>query len=154
MFRHDVIALALVFGLLAGCASIMHGKMQSVSISSTPEGATVTVDNRNIGTTPVSAELTRKDEHIVRISLEGYTTATLTLQRKTSGYVWGNIFFGGLIGLAVDAINGSMYKLEPEQLAATLVRDQSTALEDGKLYIVTVLHPRPDWVKIGQLETE
>lgn len=154
MFRHDVIAIALVFGLLAGCASIMHGKMQSVSISSTPEGATVTVDNRNIGTTPVSAELTRKDEHVVRISLEGYTTATLTLQRKTSGYVWGNIFFGGLIGLAVDAINGSMYKLEPEQIAQTLVRDQSTALEDGTLYVVTVLHPRPEWVKIGQLQTK
>lgn len=154
MFRHEVFAVALVIGFLAGCATIMHGKMQAVSISSTPEGATVTVDNRMIGTTPVSAELTRKDEHIVRISLEGYTTATLTLKRKTSGYVWGNILFGGLIGLAVDAINGSMYKLEPEQLAATLQRDQSTAFEDGKLYVVTVLRPSPDWVKIGQLEIE
>ncbi len=154
MVRLDVIAAVLIIGLLAGCASIMHGKMQSVSISSTPEGATVTVDNRAVGTTPVSAELTRKDEHIVRISLEGYTTATIPLIRKTSGYVWGNIFFGGLIGLAVDAMNGAMYKLEPEQLAITLDRDQSSANKSGMLHIVTVLKPRPDWVKIGQLQRE
>ena len=154
MTRYEVVAISLVFGLIAGCATIMHGKTQSVGISSVPEGATVTVDNQPVGTTPVFAELTRKDEHVVRISLEGYTTSTLTLIRKTSGWVWGNILFGGLIGLAVDAITGGLYKLEPEQLAATLLRDQSTAIEDGRLYVVTVLHPRPGWVKIGQLQAD
>ena len=154
MTRYEVIAVALVLGLLAGCATIMHGKTQSVGISSIPEGATVTVGNQPVGTTPVFAELTRKDKHVVRISLEGYTTATLTLNRKTSGWVWGNIVFGGLIGLAVDAITGGLYKLEPEHLSTTLIRDQSTARKSNGLYIVTVLHPRPEWVKIGQLQTE
>lgn len=155
MTRYKIVAVSLVLGLLAGCATIMHGKTQSVGISSIPEGATVTVDNQPVGTTPVFADLKRKDEHVVRISLEGYTTATLTLSRKTSGWVWGNILFGGLIGLAVDAITGGLYKLEPEHLSATMLREQSTALNNNEgVYVITVLKPRSDWVKIGQLQTE
>lgn len=155
MISYRVGVVSLILGLLAGCATIMHGKTQSVGISSIPEGALVTVDNQPVGNTPVFAELTRKDKHVVRISLESYTTATLTLDRKTSGWVWGNIAFGGLIGLAVDAITGGLYKLEPAQLSTTMIREQSTALNDDEgIYVITVLKPRSDWVKIGQLQAE
>lgn len=155
MIRYEAFAFALIIGLLTGCATIMHGNMQSVSISSTPEGATVAVDNRVVGTTPVSVELTRKKVHLVQISLEGYKTATLILDRKSSVFYWGNLVFGGVwIGMAVDALTGAMYRLEPEQVAATLDRDESTAFEDGELYVITVLNPHPDWVKIGQLQPE
>lgn len=152
-FRHWVPLLFVVLPI--GCATIMHGKTQSVGVSSVPEGASVTVDNQNLGITPLFIELKRKDQHVVSISLDGYHTARLTLQRKASGWIWGNIIFGGLIGLAVDAITGGLYKLEPAQLSATLVKESSTAkhVEDG-IYLVTVLRPNSDWVKIGQLESK
>ncbi|MXW05234.1 MAG: PEGA domain-containing protein [Gemmatimonadetes bacterium] len=137
-----------------GCATIMHGKTQSVGVSSVPEGATVSVNNQHLGITPLFIELKRKDQHIVNISLDGYHTARLTLQRKASGWVWGNIIFGGIIGLAVDAITGGLYKLEPAQLSTTLVSQSSTVhRSDEGIYIVTVLDPNSDWVKIGQLES-
>jgi hypothetical protein len=61
---------------------------------------------------------------------------------------------GGLIGLAVDAISGGMYKLSPEQLTASLALIAHASVNkmgDG-LYLLAVLKPQPDWVKVAQLQ--
>ncbi len=94
---------------LTGCCSIIHGTRQDVGISSAPTGAMVKIDNVLSGNTPVVAKLTRKDNHFVRVELSGYQPFDMTLTRSVSGWVWGNIVFGGLIGLAVDAIDGAFY---------------------------------------------
>lgn len=72
--------------------------------------------------------------------------------RKVDAWIAGNIVFGGLIGLAVDAISGGMYKLTPNQLQAEL-RANAVAItksEDG-IYFAVVLEPKAEWEKIGQL---
>ncbi len=97
--------------MLTGCATIMNQTTQSIGISSTPTGAAVAVDNVPNGKTPIIARLTRKDNHFVKIELEGYELFETTLTRRVSGWVWGNVAFGGLIGLAIDAITGGLYKL-------------------------------------------
>lgn len=139
--------------ILAACASIIHGTHQDVGITSVPTGAQVTVDNVQSGNTPMVAKLTRKDNHIVRITLPGYQPYDLTLTRGVSGWVWGNLAFGGLIGLAVDAIDGGMYKLTPEQLTATLSTEHASLSrsQDG-IYLLAVLRPQPGWVKVAQLQ--
>jgi len=149
--------LALLAGtvLLAGCATIMHGSSQGVGLSSSPTAAKVTVDNKPLGVTPVVATLTRKDNHIVKFELDGFQPFEATLTRKTSGWVWGNIVFGGLIGLAVDAMTGGLYNLTPEQNAATMVKQSGAAsTADGTLQIFVVLAPDPAWKKVGQLTRE
>jgi hypothetical protein len=147
------VILMLTLGL-AACASIMHGTHQDVSITSAPTGATVTIDGLQSGNTPVIAKLTRKANHIVRIELPGYQPYDLTLTHSVSGWVWGNIAIGGLIGLGVDAISGGMYKLTPEQLSATLATSMHASVSktsDG-IYLFAVLNPQPDWVKVAQLQ--
>jgi hypothetical protein len=137
---------------LTACATIMHGSSQDVGISSNPTGATVTIDNQSPGQTPYIAHLSRKDNHVVKVDLAGYAPAELTLTRKTSGWVWGNILFGGIIGLAVDAMTGGLYNLTPEQLSATLT-SQKASIAPTKDGIFVVLVPRADagWTKVGQL---
>ena len=72
-----------------------------------------------------------------------------------SGWVVGNILFGGLIGLAIDAISGGMYKLSPAQVSAQLATaEMSQALSDDGLYIFVVLSPEPTWELIDNLELE
>jgi PEGA domain len=140
---------------LAACASIIHGTHQDVGITSAPTGASVTIDNIRSGNTPVFAKLTRKDNHVVRIELPGYQPLDLTLTRSVSGWVWGNVAAGGFIGLAVDAISGGMYKLSPEQLSATLnatAAHASVAKTGDGLYLVVVLKPQSDWMKVAQLQ--
>jgi len=145
-------ALTVAALLSTGCASIMHGTSQDVGISSSPTNANVTVDKVAQGQTPVVAKFSRKDNHIVRLELDGYAPAEMTLTRSVSGWVWGNVVFGGLIGLAVDAISGGLYKLTPAQLQGTLARQGASIApaKDG-VYVVLVKAPEAEWVKVGQL---
>ena len=152
MHRTTLVALIVSALALSACASIMHGTSQDVGISSVPTSASVTIDNGTKGQTPFIAKLSRKDNHVIHIAADGYQPADLTLTRKTSGWVWGNLLFGGIIGLAVDAISGGLYKLTPEQLSATLQKQTASVAptKDG-FYVVLVPTAEEGWLKVGQL---
>jgi len=149
--RKAVSLAALV--LSTGCATIMQGSHQNVGIASTPTGATIMVDNQQMGITPATVRLTRKDNHVVKLQLAGYQPYEIPLARKTSGWVWGNLVFGGIPGLAIDAISGGLYKLTPEDVNATLAAGQTSMSVDRRdqMVIAVVLAPQPGWEKIGQL---
>ena len=137
------------------CGSIIHGSSQDISIASQPTGATVSVDNQMLGRTPVVAKLKRKDKHVITVTLDGYQPFQLATTRGTSGWIWGNIVFGGLIGLAVDLSTGGAYQINPKQVSADLAKTAASAtFEDGTLYVVLVRAPDPTWQKIGQLEQQ
>lgn len=146
----------LATAAVVACATIMHGSGQEVSVASTPTGARVIVDGSEKGFTPYVADLKRKDKHVIRIELDGYQPYEVPIVRSTSGWVWGNIVFGGLIGLAVDAMTGSIYKLKPEQVEATLSQTGGIALEErGDAIVITaVLRADPEWQRIGSLTEE
>lgn len=133
----------------------MQGTTQEVGISSQPSNAVVTINGQDHGTTPMIIDLKRKDSHMVRINLEGYQPYESSLTRSTSGWVWGNIVFGGLIGLVVDATAGGMYKLTPEQISAELraVQTDSITAVNG-LFISVVLEADPSWEKVGTLTSD
>jgi hypothetical protein len=115
------VLLVSCLGFLPGCATIVHGGgSQGVGISSTPAGAKVTVDGVLSGVTPVTVQLKRKMPHRVEVGLDGYSIWSGTLEPSVSGWIWGNIAFGGLIGLGVDFASGGAYQLSPESLSATL----------------------------------
>ena len=152
MHRTTIVTLAACSLALSACASIMHGTSQDIGISSTPTSASVTIDNSAKGQTPFVAKLSRKDNHVIHIAADGYEPADLTLTRSTSGWVWGNLVFGGVIGLAVDAITGGLYKLSPAQLNATLARQSaSVARTRNGVYVVLVPAAEKGWLKVGQL---
>lgn len=66
--------------------------------------------------------------------------------------MWGNIIFGGIIGLAVDAMTGGLYNLTPDQLNSTLARQSASVApaKDG-IYVVLVVAPETGWNRVGQL---
>lgn len=139
--------------LLSSCATIMHGTRQSIGISSYPSNASIWVDRNFVGTTPMIVEMSRKDNHIVQIELEGFLPYEATFTRQMSGWVFGNIIFGGVIGLAVDAISGGIYRLTPEEVQAELCSNHHayTSKSDDSCILV-VLEPKANWEKIGSLQ--
>lgn len=158
-----VALLALLALSASGCATIMHGTNQQVGFSSTPSQAVVKVDGVSMGSTPIIAKLSRKKPHVVRLELDGYQPYETTLTKSVSGWVWGNLVFGGLPGLIIDAATGGLYDLSPDQVQATLGPKSSESesgaglsLGTGKdaLVIRVVLVADPSWKKIGQLERE
>ena len=151
MKKYLLLVIPLI--VIVGCATIMHGTKQPIGFSSTPSGATVMVDNSEKGVTPVIVKLSRKDHHVVKIVVPGYKPYEATITRSVSGWVWGNVLFGGLIGLGVDAISGGLYKLKPEQVETILAKEDASITEDGDIiYVAVVLTPDPSWEKIGELE--
>ena len=107
--------------LIVSCASIIHGTRQDIAVSSTPTGAKVIVKGVHMATTPAVIEFKRKESNIIlRFEKEGYEPVEIALRRSTDGWIAGNIIFGGLIGLAIDFINGAAYKLTPAEVNAVL----------------------------------
>ena len=138
---------------LTNCATIIHGSRQNIIILSVPKVANLEIDGTSAGQTPYVARLTRRNTHSVKIQLDGYTPYEITLQRKLNGWFFGNIIFGGIIGIAVDVSTGAMFGLSPKDVYAEL-NAASTAFDktnDG-IYLAVVLKPDTGWAKIGQLE--
>ena len=139
---------------LSSCATIINGSKQTIGISSSPSEASVTINGEDFGKTPVNAELARKENQIIKIELEGYLPYETTLTRKVDAWIAGNILFGGLIGLGIDAISGGMYKLTPQQVQAELLNQTANASAKDGIYLFVTLDPNPDWELVGMLEKE
>jgi hypothetical protein len=148
-----ILIVLLTISIFTNCATIIHGSRQDVSISSNPSKAIVTIDNVEKGTTPVTLKLSRKDHHTIQINLNGYMPYETKLTRKVDGWLAGNIVFGGLIGLVVDASTGGMYKLTPDQIQAELRNESASVVQDQNgIFLTVVMQPKSNWEKVGQLQ--
>lgn len=153
MKKVSVLALFCAVILSSSCATIILGTTQEVSISSNPSGAMVTNNGLQLGKTPVIADLKRKGNHNIKIELEGYQPYEIRLARKTSGWIFGNIIFGGIPGLIIDVITGGMYILKPEQVQAELRKSGANiTLGKNQMLIAVTMEPDPEWQKIGELK--
>ena len=148
----SVVTIVDCITMISGCCTIMQVKTAAIGISSSPSGAIVTDNNVERGNTPLVVDLKRKDHHFIKIEMPGYLPYETTITRSTSGWVWGNIVFGGIIGLAIDAMTGGLYKLTPTQIESVLQKEESDFYRKDTLYVSVVMKPDPNWLKIGQLE--
>ncbi|MBI3004815.1 MAG: PEGA domain-containing protein [Ignavibacteriales bacterium] len=128
------IVLFAIVVLFVGCATIMKGSDQQVRINSTPASAKVMIKTTGgmtvfEGTTPAMTKISRKNEYTVTVSLEGHKDATVNIMKESiEGWFWGNLLCGGVIGIIVDASNGAMHHLSPDEISVTL----TTAYLGGK----------------------
>ena len=128
------LALFLVAALLAGCASIIHGSRQDVKVVSNPSGAVVRVNLNNVATTtPGVLNLNRKEiGYVLTFEKEGYKPVEVSLRRTVDGWLFGNILFGGIIGIIIDFASGSSYKLTPSEIEVALGEKSASLQKTGK----------------------
>lgn len=120
---HIVCAAALLV-FTSGCASIIHGTTQTIPVGSDPAGASVYVDGELRGVTPLTLRIRRGDPSTdVKIELEGHQPSQRTIFREFSWWYAGNIVFGGLIGLVVDAVDGAMWYQDCDKIFVNLSPD-------------------------------
>lgn len=141
----------LILLLVSGCCTIMLSPEQDVGITSNPSGAKITIDGKEVGNTPMTTSLARKNAHSIKIQLDGYMPYEIHLTKNTSSWVFGNIIFGGLIGLVVDMATGALYELTPDQVQANLIKSDTGMKNEDTLYIAFTMIPDPKWKKIGNL---
>ena len=135
---------------VSGCATIVHSGPRSIDIASTPPGAKVSIYDRSnslvmTNTTPFVAQLSTKyayfkgQSYRLVFELPGHANAQATLDSSLSGWYFGNLVFGGLIGmLIVDPLTGAMYNLQPDKIEQHLTASQAQIIRshDGILVIL------------------
>lgn len=144
MLRISVLLLVATVSLSSmGCATVMRGTTQDISISSEPFGASVTIDHQPHGVTPIVASLSRESSHFVSIELEGYGPVTTRIISQHDGAVAGNCLLGGIPGIAIDSVSGAGKILQPEIIHVVLVPlDEGEPLPPRKTPLQPVQHPQ------------
>ena len=120
----------LLLFLITGCATIIHGTTQDISVVTDPSGADLLVDGRERYKSPAKIILSRKNDHFIEITMDGYQKETVTIKSVLSGAVAGNIIAGGLIGWGIDAASGGQYRLVPDHIDVRLRPLMNLSIEE------------------------
>lgn len=133
-----IVMCAAAMTAMTGCASIVKGGDQDISIQSTPTEARYEV-RRKGETNPLTSGVTpgkinlekgagyfKGAEYQVTISKPGFQPQVVDVSSRISGwYIGGNALIGGMIGwIGVDPATGAMWTLSPEAIQATLANSE------------------------------
>lgn len=147
------IATSILLGasfFAGGCASIVHSGNRTLTINSEPSGAKASIRKADgegivVQTTPCTVSLDPKkgyfkgQTYILKLELAGYKTAEVELRPSLSGWYFGNILVGGLIGMViVDPITGSMWNIEPNKIQQKLSQEQASLIKNGEGFVVVL----------------
>lgn len=121
-----ILALAMSVG---GCATILSGKSQTLTVNSNVAGADVYLNETLLGKTPFSASIKRGQTGLLKISMAGYQPYSIALNKKVAGMFWVNILSGGVYGSSTDYSTGAMYEYEPSTYMVSLQKAGGSAEE-------------------------
>jgi len=123
------LAIVIIF---TGCASIVSSGYTHLTVKSDPAGADIQIINRSgtpvfSGQTPATVLLKTgagffvSESYHVKFTMDGFAEKTTPVNCTLNGWYFGNIIFGGLIGmLFVDPATGAMYQLETNSIHENL----------------------------------
>lgn len=110
---------ALMFVLtLSGCATIIDGTTQLVTINSEPNRAKIFLNGVPVGVTPLTIPVKRAKNTMMAAKKDGYESQQIPLQTKTNTWFWGNILF--LYGSTTDYASDAMIEYAPNMYFITL----------------------------------
>lgn len=147
-FFKSITFIAMIM-VLSSCASIVSRSYWPLTVKSEPMGAKVQITNSHgisvyKGQTPSTVFLKSgagfftAESYLVKLSLDGYAEKTIPVSCSLNGWYFGNIIFGGLIGmLIVDPVTGAMYRLDTQFINETL-KSQATGDKGTTLKIVSI----------------
>lgn len=119
-----IVTIGIFGSFLNGCATIVRGTDQSLTLITDPTGAQCTLRRRGeivgiINPTPGSAQV-EKSKHDIHYLCEkpGYESTAGVITSEFQGWTVGNVLLGGIIGAGVDSASGAMNDYDP---SATIV---------------------------------
>jgi hypothetical protein len=129
MFRMVLLSAAAFAALnLGGCASIVNGQNQSLSVTTKQDGTDVSGAKCSLAndkgtwyiTTPGSVTVHRSFQDLaVKCAVETQEPTLATFKSATKGMAFGNILLGGIVGAGVDMATGAAYDY-PEVIVVTM----------------------------------
>jgi hypothetical protein len=144
--------LIITCAFFCSCATIVSRTKWPVAIDSKPEGVHVSIRNKSgfeifSGYTPTATQLRSgrgfftKESYTVTLTYKGVEKRKINIECMVNGWYFGNIIFGGLIGLLiVDPATGAMYRLENKDIYEDFTGDKT-----GQLKILDVNSVPVEW---------
>ncbi|MCG8429439.1 MAG: hypothetical protein MI754_18975 [Chromatiales bacterium] len=120
--------------MISGCATVVKGNDQGVTIDTHPQGASCTLSRDGatiavVNPTPGTVQIDRdKDAISIICKKENFLDSTDILSSEFNGVTLGNILVGGIIGIAVDAGSGAMHDY-PSMITVTLIPEEFETAE-------------------------
>ncbi len=128
-----IVAAATLLGLMSGaCSTIVSGTDQSVTVITEPSGAECTLERDGvaiavINPTPGTVNVDKSSQNIsVLCTREEHQDSAGVLSSTFESMTFGNILFGGVIGVAIDASSGAMNQY-PDSVTIVMVPDSFTS---------------------------
>ena len=100
--------------LMTGCASVIHGTNDMVTVNSLEKGSTIYIDGAPRGIDVAQVQVKRGNVHQVRVEKEGCQPVAMTTTEKfdpTS--LLGVLLDFGVITIPIDLVTGAAWKTEP-----------------------------------------
>lgn len=106
--------------LMTGCASVFKGQDQILTFTSEPDGATVRIDGKVVGQTPVSTKVKKSSVDSISIEKDGFKTETMAPEKRFDNIAFLNIFWDLS---TTDLISGAAYEYQPSNFHYKLKKD-------------------------------
>lgn len=133
--RSALVLLVLCCCTISGCATIVKGSTQPLTVQTEPDGANceLTREGQTIGAinpTPGTVQIDKTKSDIeITCKKKGFSNAVVTVSSTFQSWTVGNILIGGLIGIAIDASSGAINEY-PSSVELKLIPDKFTNAED------------------------
>ncbi|WP_158745104.1 hypothetical protein [Acidisphaera sp. L21] len=107
--------------LLSGCAAILEGTVQTITVRTAPIGASCTATRRGdviaqIASTPAQIQFHRDGGDItVTCQKPGWDPTVSVFEANFNGVTFGNLIIGGEVGLIVDAASGANWAYDQDR---------------------------------------
>lgn len=151
-----MLMFVLTIFVTTGCATIFHGTSDQLKINSNPQGAVVTVTSESkwgglkilvdsegkhnsvVSETPCVLQVNKdmgRPSLIITIQKHGYQPISYSIESKWDAFWVGNLglgVIGGLIGLSIDCLLGTTYRLERTEIFTDLIPIEEKKGENEK----------------------
>jgi uncharacterized protein YceK len=116
----NIFSSVVIMISLSSCATILTKTEQEVTFDSVPQGAAIMLNDAQIGITPATILLKKKNEGPIILQLAGHIDKEVPVKRTLNPVFLGNIITGGLAGSATDTSTGAINEYNPGQYSVTL----------------------------------
>ena len=129
------IVMAIALAAVSGCATIVKGTTQQVSVTTDPAGAMCRFDRKGsmvgvVNPTPGTVSVSKGWGDLdVTCSKDGHEDATALMTASFQAMTLGNVLLGGIIGIIIDASSGAMVEY-PTSIDFVLFPVEFTSAEE------------------------
>jgi hypothetical protein len=144
--KHQLLFICIIGIILTstcGCSTLTTGTSQSVTVNTDPTGAVCTLSRKGtaiavVNPTPGTVSVDKsKNDISVLCKKDGYEEGAGVFDSKFQGMTFGNILFGGLIGLAIDAGSGAINKY-PSMLTISMIPSEFKSAAECDAFFETM----------------